>query len=291
MNALTTDTAAVLSFALGGLVDLIDKDNAGLFGGVNGAPRHFLFIQQLVCLAIDQDVMTLGNGHFALFGARAHRPLEHIADIEHRPSAAGHIELTKGRLCFGHVDLYFIVIQLARDQFLTKPFARGVAGIGASEDVDHFLLGLLFCAGADIFAHGLAGDEDRVFGQIPDDLFDIAADIAHFGEFRRLNFDKGRLGQCRKAARDFRFSNPCGANHEDIFRIDLFLHLGRQLLAAPPVAHGHGHGAFGIGLTDDIAIKLGDDFPRSEFFHHRILLVQNFHSGVAICEHANPRRD
>jgi len=39
------------------------------------------------------------------------------------------------------------------------------------------------------------------------------------------------------------------------------------LLAPPPIAQGDGDGAFRIGLADDEAIKLGNDFAGREMGH------------------------
>ncbi len=40
-----------------------------------------------------------------------------------------------------------------------------------------------------------------------------------------------------------------------------------ELLAPPAVAQGQRYRALGVGLADDEAVELGDDFARGEFGH------------------------
>src|SRR5205814_3143514 len=58
------------------------------------------------------------------------------------------------------------------------------------------------CSSDLILAQPLAGHRDRDFEQIARDLFDIAADVTYFGEFRGLDLQERRLRQTREAARD-----------------------------------------------------------------------------------------
>ena len=44
-------------------------------------------------------------------------------------------------------------------------------------------------------------------------------------------------------------------------------HLGRQLLPAPAIAHGDGHGPLGVVLADDVVVELGHDLPRRQVAH------------------------
>ena len=56
------------------------------------------------------------------------------------------------------------------------------------------------------------------------------------------------------------FSHAGRADHHDVFRDDRTCEIFGELLAAPAVADGDGHGALGGGLADDVLVELGDDF-------------------------------
>jgi hypothetical protein len=96
----------------------------------------------------------------------------------------------------------------------------------------------------------------------PDHLLDIAADIADLGELGRLDLDEGRLGELGQAAADLGLAHAGRPDHQDVlgrhFRAQRF----GQLLAAPAVAQGNGHGALRILLADDEAVELGHDLAR-----------------------------
>ena len=68
---------------------------------------------------------------------------------------------------------------------------------------------------------GFTGLFDRHINQIADDGFDVAADVADFGELGGLDLDEWRVGQLRKAAGDLCFADAGGADHEDVLGRDL----------------------------------------------------------------------
>ncbi len=118
------------------------------------------------------------------------------------------------------------------------------AQIGARR---HFLaLGLLDLSNADV-------------EQIADDLFHIAADIAHFRELGRLYLEERRIGELGQAARNLGLAAACRANHQDVLGQNLLAQLIVELLAAPAVAERNGDGALGVALADDMAVELGND--------------------------------
>ncbi len=71
---------------------------------------------------------------------------------------------------------------------------------------------------------------------------------------------KGASARRGQAAGDFGLAHARGADHEDVLRGDLVAQLVFDLLAAPAVAQGDGHGALGGRLADDVIVELGDDF-------------------------------
>ena len=115
----------------------------------------------------------------------------------------------------------------------------------------------------------LARHLDRDLDQIADDRIDVAPNIAHFGEFGRLDLDERRLREPGQPPRDLGLAHTGGADHQDVLGRDL----GTQRLAPPgsppAIAQGDGHRALGRGLADDVLVELFDDFARSHLRHGR----------------------
>ncbi len=122
----------------------------------------------------------------------AHLCARHTGDFEQRRAAASSLRF----------DLDFLVVQFARAQLLAEGFARGCAGARSDQRVEHALLGGELCLGLHILAFFLARLRDADLNKIADDLFDVAPDIADFGEFRRLDLDEGCAGQPRQTPRN-----------------------------------------------------------------------------------------
>ena len=122
-------------------------------------------------------------------------------------------------------------------------------------------------AGAHSVAHLGAGLDNGGIHQITDDAVHIAADIAHFGELRRLDLQEGGLCQPGQTAADFGLAHTGRADHQDVLRIDLVAQIIAQLLAPPAVAHGNGDGALGVVLADDETVKLRHDLARGKGGH------------------------
>ena len=134
-----------------------------------------------------------------------------------------------------------------RQQEIEKPFL-------------HFLLGDFLHLGFPLSAHHV----DRALDEIAHHRLDIAADVADLGELGRFHLDERRLRETREAPRDFGLPDAGRSDHQDVLRRDFLGELGRQLLAAHPVAQRDRNGAFGGGLTDDVLVQLGDDLPRRQ---------------------------
>ncbi|MCY1175258.1 hypothetical protein D9M73_154890 [compost metagenome] len=109
----------------------------------------------------------------------------------------------------------------------------------------------------------LAQQLDRGIGQVTNDRFDVAADIADFSELGRFDLDERRIGQFGQATGDLGFTDTGRANHQDVLWRYFNAQLFGQLHAAPAVAQGNGDGALGIVLADDVAVEFVDDFTGS----------------------------
>ncbi|MNE33026.1 hypothetical protein D3C80_1266670 [compost metagenome] len=175
---------------------------------------------------------------------------------------------------FGDLDFDLLVIQLTFAQALAEQLAGvgvGSRGVVAAEAharrwqqcIEDALFGGVFGAVANLDDFLLAQQLDRGIGQVTNDRFDVAADIADFGELGRFDLDERRVGQFGQATGDLGFTDTGRADHQDVLRRYFNAQLFRQLHAAPAVAQGNGDGALGIVLADDVAVEFVDDFTGS----------------------------
>ena len=68
----------------------------------------------------------------------------------------------------------------------------------------------------------------------------------------------------RQPSGDLRLADAGRADHENVLGQNLLAHLAVELLAAPAIAQGNGHGALRVALADDVAVELGDDLAGGE---------------------------
>src|SRR5205807_5466693 len=125
--------------------------------------------------------------------------------------------------------------------------------------------------------------------QVAHDLFDVTADIADLGEFRRLDLEKRCARKAREAARNLRFADASRSDHQNVLRQHLLAQLFVKLHTPPPVAQRDCDCALGIALPDDEAVKLGNDFARREVGHALRTISSAVPSGVSTSlSFANP---
>jgi hypothetical protein len=110
------------------------------------------------------------------------------------------------------------------------------------------------------FAHHV----DRGFHQVADHRFHVAAYVAHFGVLRSFHFHERAACEPRKAPRDFGLAHAGGADHQNVFRQNVFRDFGRQLLAAHAIAQRDGDGFLRGVLTYDVLIEFQHDFARRQ---------------------------
>ncbi len=141
-----------------------------------------------------------------------------------------------------HRILYLFDNRFFRPEDLQDPFV----GFG---------FGLFFIALAFLFLD----HADGVGDEVADHLFDVAADVADFGVFRRFDLDEGCADEFGQAAGDFCFTDTGRADEEDVLGDDFILHFFAQAFAAPAVAQGNGDGFLGVPLAYDIFIQFRHD--------------------------------
>ena len=174
-----------------------------------------------------------------------------------RPAGAGVRDL----------KLDLLVVELAVTQFLAELLRVAALAFSPTSASSTRSSAMQFGLRGDVLAMLLAHHVDGDLDEIADDLFDIAADIADFGEFRRFHFEKRRLRQFRQAAGDLGLADTGRADHQDVLRQHLVAHFFGQLLATPTVAQRNGDGALGVVLADDVAVEFGDDLAGAEIGH------------------------
>ena len=149
---------------------------------------------------------------------RAHLRAGHARDFEHRHAA--------GRL---RLDLDFLVVEFAGAQLLAEGIAGGWARCRTDQRIQHALFSGLLRAGLHVLALALAHLHDRDLDEVADDLLDVAADIADFGEFRGFDLDEGRAGELRQPPRDLGLADAGWPDHQDVLRQHLFAQAAGEL--------------------------------------------------------------
>ena len=170
-----------------------------------------------------------------------------------------------------HLDLDFLVVELAGAQLLAERLLGGGARVLADQRVDDALLGGDLRARCDVLALPLARQQDRDLDQVAHDLLDVAADVADLGELGRLDLEERGAREPGEAARDFGLADAGRADHQDVLRQHLLAQLVVELQAPPAVAQRDRDRALGVGLADDVAVELGDDFARRKIGHGRLI--------------------
>ena len=144
---------------------------------------------------------------------------------------------------------------------------RGGARARADQRIEHALLGGLLRARLHVLALALARLRDRDLDQVAHDLLDVAADIADLGELGRLDLEERRAGELGEPARNLGLADAGRADHQDVLGQHLLAQLVVELQPPPAVAQRDRDRALGVGLADDEAVELGDDFAGGEVGH------------------------
>ena len=279
LDALPGDIgAAAVVGAPADLVDLVEEDDALLFHPLQGAQLQLLLVDALGRLLVAQQLHGVRHLELAPLGAIAAQILEQALELAGHVLHArrGHDLDANGRGT--DLDLHLALVQFPPAQLVAELLPGGAGGPGTpavllevgrrrQQGVEHPLLG----GGLGLIAqplHGpLAGHLDRRVGQVADDGLHVPPHVAHLGELGRLDLDEGGVGQLGQAPGDLGLAHAGGADHENVLGRDLRAHGLRDLGPAPAVAQGHGHGALGLLLTDDMLVELGDDTLRGDVRH------------------------
>ena len=277
--------------APGYLVNFINENNAALLQKVNGAAANRLFIDQLGRFLVNQQFARFGNRHLAVLALALPDLAKHAAQLLGHLFHARRAHHFKLRCRRGDVDFDAVAIELTLAQFLAESLSRGAFGCfsgtgeakllarGWYQNIQNALFSGILRARSHLCLFGFTGLFYCNFGQIANDGVDVLPNVTDFGELGRLDLDKRRIGQARQTACDLGFPNPGGADHQNILGRNFMPHGGIDLLTPPAIAQGDRHGAFGIALTHNMAVQLGNDFLRC---HDPLALIEGFDSVVHI---------
>ena len=223
--------------------------------------------------------------HLPLLGALAEDVGQHVFDIDvHLLNALVGDDFERRKIALAHVDFHsrssslpsrscwrsFSRVRLATRRMrlpsstMLPARSRPDVARRRQQNIQQSLFGIQLGFVGNVFelffAHHLDGD----LHQVANHRFDIASDVADFGELRRFHFEERRVGELGQPSRDFGFADAGGADHDDVLGDDFFGQLGREFLAAHAVAQGDGDGALGVLLADDVLVEFRNDFARRQ---------------------------
>ena len=145
-----------------------------------------------------------------------------------------------------HLDFDFLVVELAGAQLLAESLLGCGAGLGADQRVERAVFGRLLGARLHVLAFALPGQRDGDLDEVADDLVDVAADVADFGELGRLDLEEGRAGELGEAAGDLGLADAGRPDHQDVLRQHLLAQPLVELQSPPAVAQRDRDRALGV---------------------------------------------
>jgi len=100
--------------------------------------------------------------------------------------------------------------------------------------------------------------------QLQDDVFHVLADIAGFGQGRRVGHGKGHIEDTGQRLRQQRLAAAGRANQQDVgFGQFHVVVLGAVVEALVVIVHGHRKNPLGVVLRDHVIVQHGEDVVRA----------------------------
>src|ERR1700686_855070 len=241
-------------FAASNFIDLVDEDDAHLFGALHRSASNLIHIEKLIFFFLDQVFERIGHGHFAFLFLLAKHSREDVFNIYvhfFHTLVGNNFEGRHG--AFADFDIYHALVQLAFAELHAQFFAgavslfalRGDVRFSASrcrcrrrweQQVEDALLGGLFRAVGNFVKLFLANHIDGGFHQIANHGFHIAPNVTNLGVFRGFYLDEGAACKTCQAAGNFRFAYAGWSDHQNILWQDIFSDFRRELLPPNAVA-------------------------------------------------------
>ena len=256
LNPFAADRPAAPRIRHRNLVNFVQEyDAIGLCIGKRD-PVHIVLVKALFGFFLDQFLPRIGHLHLAPFQIVLAKCLaHHLAKIDH-PDIATHARyFHRHRRIVGHFDFNFDLVHVPVANALAECFACRLACRVASQRFQNTLHRGCLGGFAHMFAAALFFQAHSLFGQIAGNLFDVAADIADFGEFGGLDLDEWRIGQLGQTAGNLGLAAPRGANHQDVFGGNLVAQIRAETLAAPAIAQRNGNRPLCVRLANDMFVE------------------------------------
>ena len=229
-------------------------------------------VETLFGFFLDQFLPRIGDLHLAPFQIVLAKGLaHHFAKIDHPDIAthAGNFHRHRGTV--RHLDFNFDLVHVPVANALAECFACRLACRVASQRFQYALHRGCLGGFAHMFAAALFFQTHGLFGQIAGNLFDVAADIADFGEFGGLDLDEWRIGQLGQSAGNLGLAATRGANHQDVFGRNLVAQIGAETLAAPAIAQRNGNCPLRVRLANDMFVECSHNgFWGQCVFHYNL---------------------
>src|SRR5258708_25868744 len=298
LHTFTGNVRAVAGFAAGNFIDLVDKNDAHLFGALDRGARDLVHVEQLVLFFLNEVFESVGDAHLAFLFLLAEHTGKHVLDVDvHLLNALVGDDFKRWHGAFADLKIHHPLIELSFAKLRAQLFAsalRLLALLGQfrfacslrrrrrrrqEEIEDAFLGGLLGTVGnfVELF---LADHVDRRLHQVAHHGFHIAADVTDFGILGSFHFNAGATRQTSQAPRNCTFPDAGCTDHQNIFRQDILCDFGRQLLPTHAIAEGHRNGALGGVLAHNIFVQLRDNLPRSHVVERGKKLLSLFGRGA-----------
>src|SRR6267378_2438146 len=298
LHAFAGNVRTVAGFAAGNFIDLVDKNDAHLFGALDRGPGDLVHVEQLVFFFLNEVLESVGDAHLAFLFLLAEHAGKHVFDVDvHLLNALVGDDFKRRHSAFADLKIHHPLIELSFAKLRTQLFAsalRLLALLGEfrfagalcrrrrrrQEEIKNAFLGGLLGTVGNLVELFLAYHIDRSLHQVAHHRFHIAADVADFGIFGSLHLNKGTAGETGQAPCNFRFADAGRTDHQNIFRQNILCDFGRKLLAAHAVAERYRNGALGGVLAHNIFVQLRDNLPRSHVVERGKKLLSLFGRGA-----------
>ena len=271
LDAFARDIAAAAPFARADLVDLVEEDDPVVLDLADRQPHDLVLVDQLVAFLGEQGRIGVLDQQSPLFRAPRATCRKYRRGKSRRsraPGMFGSSNIGIDGLPDGAISTSISLSSSSPPRNFLRKESRVAALALAPTRASTTAPRPPSCARAATSLRLVFLDQaDADLDEIAHDLLDIAADIADFGEFRRLDLEKGRVGEPREAARDLGLAAAGRPDHQDVLWQDLLAHHAFEAQAPPAIAQGDRDGALRVLLADDEAVKLGDDFAGRKIGH------------------------
>ena len=228
------------------LVELVDEDDAVLFGILDGKRLELLFVDHFRGFLVDQQLERVLDLQLARLDASRTEILKHALELLRHLLHAGRCHDLHTGGDGANFDFDLAIVELAFPQHFPEALARvGVARCRVAREsglrprqqrIQNTVFGGISSARTHLGHCLFTGHLDGDLHQIADDRVNLAADIADLRELGGLHLDERRPRQAGQPARDLGLAHAGRPDHENVLRRDLGSEALGNLLAPPAIS-------------------------------------------------------